>query len=77
MKKITNSSKVSINQYSINKQEIIDALSGVRALPLAKGETITKVFFQVPGGGDYSNMRVEIEDYDDGLIIETETEFEY
>lgn len=46
----------------LNHEDIVDMLRAKGIL--RAGETVEKVFFAIPGGGDYSNRDMEIDDED-------------
>jgi len=57
-------------RYEFNRSDVIKALIAYGFLP--KNEKVTEVYAKVPGGGDWSNMNLDIEN-DSPLLVETES----
>ncbi len=65
--KTTHTTTETKTTYTFTRGEILLALAGVGLLPLETN--ITQCFVRVPGGGDYSNMNLDLRDHP--LVIET------
>lgn len=48
--------------YAFTRDDVIEALSAIGKLPLSDASHVQHCHVRVPGGGDYSNTNLDLED---------------
>ena len=69
MKKVSETTSKTTSVYHLTGADIISMLKETGRIP--EDADITKVEFRVPGGGDYSNMTLDI-DEDAPIVVTVE-----
>lgn len=67
-----NSTKVTV--YTLNGQDILDLLIHAGIIPLSDAARLIQIQFDVPGGGDYSNTTIDIDNENPVAVRVTERE---
>jgi hypothetical protein len=67
MKKVSEITSKTKTTYHLTNEDIIGMLKETGRI--GKDSTITQVAFRVPGGGDYSNMTLDIEESDPIIVV--------
>lgn len=69
----TTSSKVTVTTtettYEFTNDDIIEALAAIGKLPLSEASRVTHCHVRVPGGGDWSNTNIDLEDYPVVVVV--------
>ncbi len=76
LQSIRSSTTTTVDTYEITGTEIVAALRETGRLPAQKGDVVsdrTEAWVRVPGGGDWSNSNLDLDEYPVRVRVTTET----
>ena len=69
MKTTTSKVTTTTTTYTFTTNDIIEALAAIGKLPLSEVARIEHCHVRVPGGGDYSNMNLDLTEHPVVVVV--------